>query len=146
MSNSTDFRTYSDIHIVPTLDGVTTQHRPAPAASITFATVPQGAQVTYVAGFRTFIPSDTNYTPINTAITFTATLNPAIRPVEFRWDFGDGVIAFGNPVQHIYKFVFAECQAVLRVTDDQGQQHLIRQQIYLADTHLLVSGASLILT
>jgi hypothetical protein len=127
----TDFRTYSDIHIVPTLNGVATQQRLAPSPSVTFAAVPQGSQVTYVAGFQTYIPSGTNYTPINTVITYTATVNPAIRPVEFRWDFGDGVIAFGNPVQHTYKFVFAECQAVLRVTDDQGQRHYIRKQIYL---------------
>jgi hypothetical protein len=131
MSNSTDFRTRSDIHVVPTLDGVTTRHKPVPIPSVAFTTAPQGGQVTYVAGFQTFIPSDTNYTTINTAITFTATINPAIRPVEFRWDFGDGVIAFGNPVQHTYKFVFAECQAVLRVTDDQGERHYIRKQIYL---------------
>lgn len=101
---------------------------------ISFSVTPEGEQVTYVVGLTTYTPSNTKRTAINQTATFTAATSfpTGVSPVEYRWDFGDGIVAYGNPVNHVYKTIFPECQAVLRVTDSNGETHYSRKQIYLA--------------
>ena len=72
--------------------------------------------------------SDSRYdsftTPINTLLTFTATTEtPAgVVPIEYRWDFGDGItkIDYGPVVTHIYTTVTPQTEVKLFVTDSAG--------------------------
>lgn len=51
--------------------------------------------------------------------------------IEYRWDFGDGVIGYGTPVTHVYQMANFGAQTVLRVTDSQGRRWYCRAQMYL---------------
>lgn len=51
--------------------------------------------------------------------------------IEYRWDFGDGLIGYGNPVTHTYQLANFNAQTVLRVTDSQGRRWYDRAQMYL---------------
>lgn len=50
---------------------------------------------------------------------------------EYRWDFGDGVIGYGNPVTHIYRVANFQTQASVRLTDSKGRRWFTRAQMYL---------------
>jgi hypothetical protein len=77
---------------------------------------------------------------VNTMLTFTATtrisnqgndITGNLTIIEYRWDFGDGVVGYGNPVGHTYKITNFQAQAALRVTDSKGRQWFTRAQLYL---------------
>lgn len=67
--------------------------------------------------------SDSRYvaytTPINTPLTFvaSATFAPGVTALEYRWDFGDGIIGYGPTVTHTYKVAASDTAVTLIVTD-----------------------------
>lgn len=93
--------------------------------------------------------SDTRYaavlTSTNTALTFTATVvTPAnLTVIEYRWDFGDGVIAYGPIVGHTYTMPSPQTAVSLVVTDNLFQQSSRQRLLNLRAGSKIVFGMPL---
>lgn len=72
--------------------------------------------------------SDSRYasftTGTNTLLTFTTTsvLPPGLAIIEYRWDFGDGVIGYGSSVVHMYIAANSNAQVGLNVLMNNGKR------------------------
>lgn len=76
----------------------------------------------------------------NVLLTFTADvvfynqgfdLQGPLTVVEYIWDFGDGVIGYGNPVTHTYNQPYFNASTHLKVYDSLGRLWTTRAQMYL---------------
>lgn len=99
--------------------------------AIDFDFTPKGPAFTYVAGPNAYTLSNAWRVGKNKAMTFTASVQttPGVSVLEYRWDFGDGVILYGNPVQHAFN-IFGTRQVVLTVTDSHNRKTFRRKQVY----------------
>jgi hypothetical protein len=93
--------------------------------------------------------TDTRYatvgTPVNTLITFTATaVSDKGVITEYKWDLGDGSIAFGPSVAHIYKVASTQGQVSLIVTDSVGDRVIRSRPLSLRNSGpvLVVPGVN----
>lgn len=99
---------------------------------VSFTTSPLGATLTYAAGSSTYV-TNANYTSAATAITFTPKVFISdADPIEYEWDFGDGIKGWGTSPTHQYKNEM-QCQAVLCVTDSLGRKHYARRAMYIVN-------------
>lgn len=120
--------------------------QPIPTSEISFTWTPQAGPVSYFVGSTLYAPAGAYYTPIQTPITFTATVRAVLASLvaeglgslsrsqfyfTYHWDFGDGEEGFGQTVTHTYKMPNPSAQVVLRVIDSQGRSTYTRQQLYL---------------
>lgn len=106
----------------------------SPEISIEFS--PHKEEYTYNVGGETVKPSPTvYYAHINEAVTLTATVtfaNPTKQwAVGYRWDLGDGTIAYNNPATHTYTLPSTHLQVGLTVFDNKGQEWRARKAMYL---------------
>lgn len=125
---------------------------------VNFDWTPKGGPFSFVAGPDTFPyntqkdlisrPSDirytTNTTPTNTLLTFTANLvipvNLSI--IEYRWDFGDGGVAFGPSAGHTYLVAASQTRTTLTVKDNLGRSFYRHRylMLYPSQTVVLAGG------
>jgi hypothetical protein len=111
-----------------------------------FGWTPSTALPSFVEDGVSYPPSGAQYqsveTPTGNAITFYATdsaslglpkltVPPGVTIIQYRWDFGDGVIGYGQTVSHIYQFVIPGLQVNLSVTTNSGQLIARSQQLNL---------------
>jgi hypothetical protein len=93
--------------------------------------------------------SDSRYTayttPNNTLLTFTATASiPAgLTAVEYKWNFGDGTVGYGNSVSHTYTISSPQTMATLVVTDNLGRQSSIGRLLNLRQASPIVISQNL---
>jgi hypothetical protein len=105
------------------------------AGNVDFDWTPKSTAVTYTIGGNTYPPtrqqdgvsraSDSRYaafyTTTNTPLTFTATvIAPNLTPTEYKWNFGDGSIGYGQIVTHTYSAGAPQTQVTLAVTLSNG--------------------------
>lgn len=126
------FSATSGALVVPTLPSVGEAFNKS-NVSISFVTAPDaGSNVTYAVGASTYVTT-AKYTHTGAPITFTPNVSISdADPVEYHWDFGDGVEGWGVSPQHEYKNAM-QCQAVLCVTDSLGRKHYARRAMYLVN-------------
>ena len=103
---------------------------------VTFDFTPKGAAFTYTIGGTTYggATHGAYRVAVNTAITFTATTtfyDAGYSAVVYRWDFGDGVEATGNPAVHTFKFANPHTMVTLVVEDNDEKLWTTRRQLYV---------------
>lgn len=104
-----------------------------PAGTFTY-TAPDSIVMTAPSAAVNTSLTFTTTTTITTATTIIGTTEPSgpLTLIELRWDFGDGVIAYGNSATHTYKLANPNAQTVLRVTDSKGRYWFSRATMYLS--------------
>lgn len=100
-----------------------TNKTPSPLPKVDFTWSPVGAAITFNFAGNAYPPAGTRfeafYTPVNQLVTFVAAVTAAANApiIEYRWDLGDGIIAYGQTVGHTYNVPNASLTAKLEVTD-----------------------------
>lgn len=90
--------------------------------------------------------SDTRYvstlTKTNTNLTFTATVIATEESIatEYRWDFGDGVIAFGPIATHTYLVAVPQMAVSLVVVDQHLNQYTRKKLLNIREGQRIVFG------
>lgn len=114
-----------------------------PTAEINFSWSPVDAPFTFTIGSTTYAPGDFQ-TPTGSPITFlasvvfpTMTEDPLVA-VEYRWDFGDGVVGYGSSAVHTFKFANPHLRVALRVTDNKGRRYFVSHPLHLVTSNLSV--------
>lgn len=125
---------------------------------VDFSAGPEGDPVSWTIGVYVFAPVDTFFLDASAPITFTGTATPPPRldpgadldrtpvpslVIEWFWEFGDGTIGYGNPVDHQYTLSNSNTQVKLRVTDDQARKWRVEKQIYLVNSESLFPSSGL---
>lgn len=120
--------------------------RVLPAApSVAFSITPQPVSVySYTLGGTTFPYSSTppSYQfSTNTTLTFTSNINfpYGVTILEYLWNFGDGIEAYGATVDHVYAAASPETRVTLCVTDNY------RRKVCAGRVMNLFQGTSIIL-
>lgn len=118
--------------VVPAVD-ISSIPEPISTAEIEIEQDPLGSPITYTIGDDIFT-TDFFYTPTYVDVEFTATATlPGDRvAVDYYWDFGDGTTGWGNPIVHNYEAPMPFTHLVLRATDDSGDRHFVRKQLYFS--------------
>lgn len=125
---------------------------------VNFDWTPRGGAFNFVAGGITFpyntqqdavvrasdVRYVTNTTPTNTLLSFTANLVVPgdISIIEYRWDFGDGGVAFGPIAQHTYLVAASQTRVSLTVRDNLGRSFYRHRflLLYPSQTVVLAGG------
>lgn len=115
-------------------------------AFVDFSWTPTSGVLTYTIGGTTYPystqadnisrPSDTRYvastTPLNTALTFTAAISAGADVItEYKWDFGDGSIGYGQSIQHTYRTAVEQRAVKLTATDARGRRYVRSKKLNL---------------
>lgn len=104
---------------------------PTPTIRISFA--PHGEAYTYLLGETLISPANAFYAATKTSITFTATVEFHVADrwaVGYRWDFGDGGMAYSNPATHTYTQANITLQTSFIVIDNKGVEWKARKSVY----------------
>jgi hypothetical protein len=135
------------------------------AGHVDFDWTPKSTAITYTIGGNTYPPtrqadnvvraSDSRYqafyTTTNAPLTFTATVvAPTSVPTEYRWNFGDGSIGYGQTVTHTYTAGAPQTQVTLAVTLSDGSVlsrsrtlNLVQgERIVVHGMHIRMAGGS----
>jgi len=127
--------------------------------SVNFSWSPVSVPLVYTVGGDTF-PYSTQYDGISRAsdsryvsyttrthqlLTFVAdvVLNQDSVPVEYKWDFGDGVAAFGPSVTHEYLVANPQTQVTLTIRDNRSHTKSRTQIINLRTGQPITVGLGL---
>jgi hypothetical protein len=117
-----------------TLESVRSFPTPEPTPSIRLDFAPHKEVYVYTLGETTVEPANTFYAHANETLTFTASITfpTASRyAVGYRWEFGDGGVAYSNPATHVYKQPSTTMLAVFVVTDNKGVEWRASKAMYL---------------
>lgn len=112
-----------------------------------FEWTPLGAAFTYTLSGNTYpyvtqedaIVRDSDYryesfiTTLDTLLTFTALTSapPGVSVIEYKWNFGDGKIGYGQSVTHTYKTPAAQTSVTLRITDNKNRKKSVHKILNL---------------
>lgn len=117
-----------------TLESVRSFPTPEPTPSIRLDFSPHKEAYIYTLGEVTVEPANTFYAHINETVTFTATVEFHVTDrwaVGYRWEFGDGGVAYTNPATHKYSQPNTTLQASFTVIDNKGQEWRAHKAMYL---------------
>jgi hypothetical protein len=104
---------------------------------VDFTWSPVGAAITFNFAGNSYPPAGTRfeafYTPVNQLVTFVAVTTTAANApiIEYRWDLGDGIVAYGATVGHTYNVPNQSLTAKLEVTD------ALNRKVYVSKVLLL---------
>lgn len=111
-------RTFADVEVSFSWSPQqTTQINYSNGAMVTAASAKTNTTLTFTASTRTMDNGDI----IPTSLTL----------VEYRWDFGDGVVGFGATTTHRYIIPNYNCQCLLTITDSRGNLWKAVRPMYL---------------
>lgn len=117
-----------------TLESVRSFPTPEPTPTIRLDFSPHHEEYIYTLGEVTVAPANAFYAHVNETVTFTATIEFHVLDrwaVGYRWNFGDGGIAYSNPATHVYVQSNTTMQAAFVVIDNKGIEWRARRSMYL---------------
>ena len=117
-----------------TLESVRSFPTPEPTPTISIAFSPHQEAYTYLLGETLVAPPNSFYAGVNQALTFTATIEFNVTDrwaVSYRWEFGDGGVAYSNPATHTYTQENTNIQVAFIVIDNKGREWRARKSMYV---------------